>query len=40
MAFPEREAFLALMAQAGLRQPRQRLLTGGIAAIYRGEVAG
>lgn len=40
MAFPEREAFLALMAQAGLRQPRQRLLTGGIAAVYRGEVAG
>jgi hypothetical protein len=28
------------MADAGLRQPRMRLLTGGIAAIYRGEVAG
>ena len=38
MAFPEREAFLALMRDAGLAAPRQRLLTGGIAAIYRGEV--
>lgn len=38
MAFPEREAFLALMAEAGLQRPRLRLLTGGIAAIYRGEV--
>jgi hypothetical protein len=26
------------MQQAGLRSPRQRLLTGGIAAIYRAEV--
>lgn len=40
MAFPEREQFLALMQQAGLVSPRQHLLTGGIAAIYRGEVAG
>ncbi len=38
MAFPEREQFLALMQSAGLATPRQRLLTGGIAAIYRGEV--
>ena len=38
MAFPEREAFLELMRAAGLASPRQRLLTGGIAAIYRGEV--
>lgn len=40
MAFPEREAFVALMRQAGLGKPRFRLLTGGIAAIYRGEVDG
>jgi len=38
MAFPEREQFLSLMRDAGLGSPRQRLLTGGIAAIYRGEV--
>lgn len=37
-AFPEREQFLALMREAGLESPRQRLLTGGIAAIYRAEV--
>lgn len=37
-AFPERAAFLDLMAAAGLHTPRQQLLTGGIAAIYRGEV--
>ena len=37
-AFPEREEFLALMREAGLEQPRQRLLSGGIAAIYRAEV--
>lgn len=37
--FPEREGFLALMQQAGLQRPTMRLLTGGIAAIYRGEVA-
>ncbi|MBM3973048.1 MAG: ubiquinone/menaquinone biosynthesis methyltransferase [Planctomycetes bacterium] len=40
MAFPERQDFLALMAAAGLQRPRMSLLTGGIAAIYRGEVAG
>jgi demethylmenaquinone methyltransferase / 2-methoxy-6-polyprenyl-1,4-benzoquinol methylase len=39
-AFPEREAFLELMRAAGLEAPRLRLLTGGIAAIYRGEVRG
>jgi demethylmenaquinone methyltransferase/2-methoxy-6-polyprenyl-1,4-benzoquinol methylase len=39
MAFPEREQFTAMMASAGLCAPRFRLLTGGIAAIYRGEVA-
>ena len=38
MVFPEREQFLDLMRAAGLNAPRQRLLTGGIAAIYRGEV--
>ncbi|MCK5944335.1 MAG: ubiquinone/menaquinone biosynthesis methyltransferase, partial [Planctomycetes bacterium] len=36
--FPEREQFLALMREAGLERPRHRLLTGGIAAIYRAEV--
>ena len=39
MAFPERDDFLALMCTAGLRAPKMRLLTGGIAALYRGEVA-
>ena len=38
MAFPERDAFLGLMREAGLARPRTRLLTGGVAAIYRGEV--
>jgi demethylmenaquinone methyltransferase/2-methoxy-6-polyprenyl-1,4-benzoquinol methylase len=38
MQFPERSGFLALMREAGLESPTQRLLTGGIAAIYRGEV--
>ena len=38
MSFPEREQFVALMAEAGLVQPTVRLLTGGIAALYRGEV--
>lgn len=37
-AFPERDAFLELMRAAGLSAPRLQLLTGGIAAIYRGEV--
>jgi len=38
MAFPEREQFLDLMRTAGLQAPSQRLLTCGIAAVYRGEV--
>ena len=38
MAFPERDDFLRLMEEAGLVEPHMRLLTGGIAAIYRGEV--
>jgi demethylmenaquinone methyltransferase/2-methoxy-6-polyprenyl-1,4-benzoquinol methylase len=38
MAFPERADFLALMRRAGLVEPRMQLLTGGIAALYRGEV--
>lgn len=38
MAFPEREAFEALMRDAGLAAPQHHLLTGGIAALYRGEV--
>lgn len=38
MAFPEREQFLQMMGEAGLGSPRQRLLTGGVAAVYRGEV--
>lgn len=38
MAFPERAEFLDLMQQAGLQKPRMSLLTGGIAALYRGEV--
>lgn len=40
MAFPERDEFLALMQKAGLTRPRFRALTGGIAAVYRGEVDG
>ncbi|MGE3175230.1 MAG: ubiquinone/menaquinone biosynthesis methyltransferase [Planctomycetota bacterium] len=39
MAFPERAEFLELMQRAGLRAPSTTLLSGGIAAIYRGEVA-
>ena len=37
MAFPEREAFLNLMLQAGLESPRSKTLTCGIAAIYRAQ---
>lgn len=37
-AFPEREGFLELMRRAGLEAPRYRLLSLGIAAIYRAEV--
>lgn len=39
MAFPERHEFLQLMREAGLQLPGMRLLTGGIAALYRGEVS-
>ena len=39
MSFPERGEFLDLMRQAGLVSPRQTILSGGIAAIYRGEVS-
>ena len=39
MAFPERAAFLELMLAAGLASPRLQILSGGIAALYRGEVA-
>ena len=38
LQFAERDAFTALMRQAGLTSPRFRLLTGGIAALYRAEV--
>ncbi len=37
MAFPEREAFLDLMREAGFQAPRQKILTCGIAALYRAE---
>lgn len=38
MAFPERAEFLELMTQAGFGSPQQKILTFGIAAIYRAEV--
>ena len=38
MHFPERAGFLALMREAGLTSPQQRILSCGIAAIYRAEV--
>jgi demethylmenaquinone methyltransferase/2-methoxy-6-polyprenyl-1,4-benzoquinol methylase len=38
MGFPERQEFLDLMRQAGLAAPRQKILTCGIAALYRAEV--
>ena len=38
MAFPEREQFTALMQRAGLAAPRYQLLTGGVAALYSGQV--
>lgn len=37
MAFPERGEFLGMMRAAGLEQPQQKILTLGIAAIYRAE---
>ena len=39
MAFPERDAFLALMTEAGLQAPRSQLLSCGIASLYRAEKA-
>ncbi len=39
MSFPERGEFLDLMQEAGLVSPQQRILSCGIAAIYRAEVA-
>ena len=36
--FAERDAFLAMMREAGLVSPHFRSLTGGIAALYRAEV--
>lgn len=38
MKFPERDEFCELMERAGLASPTTRILTGGIAALYRGEV--
>jgi demethylmenaquinone methyltransferase/2-methoxy-6-polyprenyl-1,4-benzoquinol methylase len=38
--FPDRQAFMAMMADAGLAAPRCIDLTGGIAAIYVGEKPG
>ena len=37
-AFPEREAFLDVMRDAGLVEPRFELVSCGIAAIYSGRV--
>lgn len=38
LAFPEREQFSALMQRAGLQARGYQLLTGGIAALYLGNV--
>ncbi len=38
MKFPERQKFNQLMEEAGLETPRHRLLTFGIASLYRAEV--
>jgi len=40
MRFPERDEFLRLMGDAGLESPRARVLTGGIASLYRAEIPG
>jgi demethylmenaquinone methyltransferase/2-methoxy-6-polyprenyl-1,4-benzoquinol methylase len=37
MKFPEGEAFLSLLREAGIHAPRQKRLTFGIATIYTGE---
>ena len=34
MRFPDNEAFLNLLEQAGFRHPKQKRLSGGIASIY------
>lgn len=36
MKFPDNEAFLSLLAQAGFSETKQIKLTGGIASIYTG----
>ncbi len=38
LRFPERDAFTALMREAGLESPRFRVLTCGIATAYRAQV--
>ena len=38
MAFPERAEFLRLMSEAGFGSPQQKILSCGIAAVYRAEV--
>ena len=40
MRFPEYGSFLERMRDAGLESPRMRVLTLGIASLYRGEVPG
>lgn len=40
MVFPERDGFLELMRRAGLLPVSMKLLSCGIAAVYRGEVQG
>lgn len=37
MQFPDNEAFLKLLGQAGFRETKQKRLTGGIASIYTGK---
>jgi demethylmenaquinone methyltransferase/2-methoxy-6-polyprenyl-1,4-benzoquinol methylase len=39
-AFPQAEGFLPLLTAAGFTACRMQLLSGGIAALYRGEAAG
>ncbi len=39
-AFPDREAFLALMADAKLRDPSFRDLSGGLAVVYSADAPG
>jgi demethylmenaquinone methyltransferase/2-methoxy-6-polyprenyl-1,4-benzoquinol methylase len=37
MKFPDNEAFLSLLSDAGFSETRQRRLSGGIASIYTGK---